>query len=155
MIDQNAEQPKDYAPQKYFVGVYGTLKKGESNHGLLSDSKFIGGGFTLPKFSLISLGGFPGILPGDSSVSIEVYKVDEATFKRLDRLEGHPSFYTRKIETVILDALTGTIVDVWIYQLAEPKDYKHYDTFIHEVAGHLHWSRFSNEDLRSYDLPNG
>jgi gamma-glutamylcyclotransferase (GGCT)/AIG2-like uncharacterized protein YtfP len=44
----------------------------------------------------------------------ELYKVDELTLKRLDRLEGHPDFYRRSDITVI-DLETGSPVNCQAY----------------------------------------
>lgn len=78
------------------VFVYGTLLRGEANHRLLEHSTFVGYARTPAAYRLHSLGGFPGmVLGGNSIVEGEVYDVDVATLARLDRLEGHPSFYRR------------------------------------------------------------
>lgn len=87
------------------VAVYGSLRKGlgnwqwalsnPENAELKSTEKVKG-------FKMVSLGGFPGIYTSndESEIVIEVYDVTESTFKRLDQLEGYPSFYDRKqIET--------------------------------------------------------
>jgi gamma-glutamylaminecyclotransferase len=76
--------------------VYGTLLSGESNHRLLVGARLIGESRTEPSFELRSLGAFPGLVPnGTCSVLGESYEVDDGTLAALDRLEGHPSFYTR------------------------------------------------------------
>lgn len=84
-----------------FIFVYGSLKRGFSNHFLLENSKFLGEFITDPEYKMISLGYFPGvILEGNTSIYGEIYEVDTDTFKRLDTLEGYPSFYDRvEIET--------------------------------------------------------
>jgi gamma-glutamylcyclotransferase (GGCT)/AIG2-like uncharacterized protein YtfP len=78
------------------VFVYGTLLRGEPNHHLLARATFVRAAQTTPRFSLVSLGAFPGLLVGgDATVVGEVYAVDVATLAALDRLEGHPRFYRR------------------------------------------------------------
>jgi len=91
---------------KQLISVYGTLRQGGSNNYLLKDSKFIGEFKTEPIFDLYSLGAFPGLkLNGNTSVTMEVYEVDEQTAKRVDQLEGYkegikPFFYDKiKLET--------------------------------------------------------
>ena len=84
------------------VAVYGSLREGFGNHRVLGNSKLksterLTGGFTM-----LHLGGFPGVvLEGDSDITVEVYEVtDEHTFQDLDMLEGYPSFYDRtRVET--------------------------------------------------------
>ncbi len=82
-----------------FVFVYGTLKIGQGNHSLIKE---IGGvciktGITNePKFDLVDLGAFPGLIPGSFYVYGEYYEIKDEMIKHLDWLEGHPSFYCRK-----------------------------------------------------------
>ena len=47
---------------------------------------------------MISLGWFPGVcVVGNDQIQGEVYHIDDETLARLDHLEGHPSFYERKL----------------------------------------------------------
>tara|TARA_X000001382_G_scaffold116270_1_gene95361 strand:+ start:134 stop:505 length:372 start_codon:yes stop_codon:yes gene_type:complete len=73
-----------------YVAVYGTLKKGESNHHLLWDSEFIKE-YRYPEGYLVDLGRFPGFINTKFSfnggVVVEVYLVNDATINRLDWLE--------------------------------------------------------------------
>lgn len=78
------------------VFVYGTLLRGEPNHGLLAGSPCVGEARTRAEFELVDLGYFPAMIwQGKTAVVGEVYTIDEATLRRLDRLEGHPQFYVR------------------------------------------------------------
>lgn len=80
------------------VFVYGTLMQGEGNHGLLArgGAAYIGKAITEPAFTMIDLGSFPAIVDeGTTAIRGELYIVDKATLRALDRLEGHPSFYKR------------------------------------------------------------
>ena len=74
------------------VAVYGTLKKGRGNHGLLSTSQFLGDGL-IHGYDMYSVhGGFPCIVPsksGEGICKVEVYEVNEETLARLDMLEGY------------------------------------------------------------------
>lgn len=73
------------------VFVYGTLKRGGSNHVFLRQQKFLGEARTTLGFTLYSLGDYPGMVraPGDTAgVTGELWSVDEATLAELDRLEG-------------------------------------------------------------------
>lgn len=81
-------------PIKLFV--YGTLKKGYSNHRALEGAKFIGNCKTLPLYRMIDFGGFPGVLPkGNTAITGEMYLVSHQQMKRIDLIEGYPVFYTR------------------------------------------------------------
>jgi gamma-glutamylcyclotransferase (GGCT)/AIG2-like uncharacterized protein YtfP len=78
------------------VFVYGTLRAGECHHRLLRGAKFVGHARTAPRFRMVDLGSFPAIVAdGSTPIEGELYDVDRARLARLDRLEGHPRFYTR------------------------------------------------------------
>jgi gamma-glutamylaminecyclotransferase len=73
------------------IFVYGTLKRGGSNHLFLSGQKFVGEARTAPGFTLYSLGDYPGLVraPGDTEgVAGELWSVDGPCLAELDRLEG-------------------------------------------------------------------
>lgn len=81
------------------VFVYGTLKEGHGNYEyfLRDKAEYLGDFNTNPIYTMVSLGGFPGVLRnGKTSIKGEVYEVDKGTFSRLDGLEGYPTFYTRE-----------------------------------------------------------
>lgn len=91
------------------VFVYGTLKRGHGNHRLLKDSKFLGEASI--KSDMYSLGAFPAISgKGEREAYGEVFEVDEPTMERLDRLEGYPHFYNRKV----VETQHGT---AWVYYI--------------------------------------
>lgn len=76
--------------------VYGTLKRGQRNHGLMREARFLGEAFTAPHYTLLDLGPFPGMIPGGSTaVHGELYAVGPKLLARLDRHEGVPRFYVR------------------------------------------------------------
>lgn len=92
------------------VGVYGTLKAGEPNHALLSDSQFLGKTVTSQDYALADLKYYPGMIAGNQIVSLEVYKVTSSTIAKLDRLEGHPRLFVRQEIPVVLNGKTETIL---------------------------------------------
>ncbi len=72
------------------IFVYGTLKRGLSNHRWISDQQFVTEARTAPRYRLVDCGGYPGMLPaeeGGLSILGEVWEVDEAGRKKLDILE--------------------------------------------------------------------
>jgi gamma-glutamylaminecyclotransferase len=83
------------------VFVYGTLKRGFSNHRQLAGQKFIGEARTVGGFSLFDLDGFPALVawPEDrAGVTGEVWSVDPAALRRLDAFEGlHEGMYRREL----------------------------------------------------------
>ena len=80
--------------------VYGTLKRGCSNHHYLAGQRFVGVARTPPGYRLYDLGGYPGIAvkPDDrEGVVGEVWSVDDVALRRLDRFEGvHEGLYRRE-----------------------------------------------------------
>jgi gamma-glutamylaminecyclotransferase len=82
------------------VFVYGTLKRGCSNHAQMAGQTFVGEARTVPGFRLYDLGGYPAIvaLPEDrAGVTGEVWSVDPTALQRLDRFEGvHEGLYRRE-----------------------------------------------------------
>jgi gamma-glutamylcyclotransferase (GGCT)/AIG2-like uncharacterized protein YtfP len=81
---------KTPAPLK-LIFVYGTLKRGCSNHHFLAGQKFVGEARTAPGFRLFELEGHPGLVPRKEDrdgVAGEVWSVDDAALVRLDALEG-------------------------------------------------------------------
>lgn len=84
------------------IAVYGSLRKGRGNHRLIQHSTQLTQEVVSIPFRMISLGGFPGLIPTDQNqnIHIEVYEVDDSTYKDVERLEGYPRFYQKaKIET--------------------------------------------------------
>lgn len=73
------------------IFVYGTLKRGHSNHGYMRGQTFIDLAMTEPRFRLHDLGGFPGMVLDENrgtSIHGEVWEIDDACLERLDELEG-------------------------------------------------------------------
>lgn len=86
------------------VFVYGTLKKGFSNHRLLASSELLGRARTIEAYAMYSTG-VPIVIKNESVSPItgELYRVDEATLVYLDSLEGHPDWYRREEVDVLLE----------------------------------------------------
>lgn len=98
------------------VFVYGTLKRGEPNHGLLGDGQFVGEAMTVDRFHLYDTGWYPAMVTLDpendnDSVQVcgELYKVTPETLKNLDRLEGVP-FLFKRVQVTLNDNRTA-----WAY----------------------------------------
>ena len=73
--------------------MYGSLRQGRGNHGLLRRAKYLGTEEVSIPFVMISLGAFPALVPVQNSTDrhrtvIEVYEVDAGTLESLNRLEG-------------------------------------------------------------------
>ena len=85
----------DY-PETSIIGVYGTLKRGMRNFYLLKNSKFLGQAI-IRGLKMYSLGGIPGVKPGNRSnkIKMELFEVSQNTLRQIDKLEGIPYMYQR------------------------------------------------------------
>jgi gamma-glutamylcyclotransferase (GGCT)/AIG2-like uncharacterized protein YtfP len=99
------------------VFVYGTLKRGASNHAWLAGSRWLGEA-CLPGLVLHDLGPFPMAVLGAGTVYGELYGVDAAGLARLDQLEGYPRLYDRQL----LPLADGS--RAWVY-LGRPRQVRH------------------------------
>ena len=73
------------------IFVYGSLKRGMTNHHYLAGQRFLGEARTAPGYHLYDAGGYPGMVPeagGRLSVTGEVWEIDDTCLKHVDKLEG-------------------------------------------------------------------
>ena len=120
--------------EKILIAVYGSLRKYMGNDYILNGSKHLGDFQTNPEFSLYDLGFYPGLKKdGNTSVTMEVYEVDEKTAERVDRLEGYTpggnnTFYDKiPIETPYGEASVYIYVnDIPQERLVESGDWKEF-----------------------------
>ena len=85
------------------VAVYGTLKRGHANHrAFLRDARFRRSGPIRVPYRLFGSDEYPMLIPAErtSTVVVEVFAVDSATLKRLDRFEAR--FGYRRTQVVPL-----------------------------------------------------
>lgn len=99
--------------------VYGTLRQGESNAGLLSGLGRYEGGATM-RGILFRIVHYPGMIEGDAEVQGELFRLadPDASLPGLDRFEG--SEY-RRVEREFLRS-DGTTGIAWVYLYAYPLD---------------------------------
>jgi gamma-glutamylcyclotransferase (GGCT)/AIG2-like uncharacterized protein YtfP len=98
------------------VAVYGSLRAGMHNHGLLVEvgAKQLGAQ-RAEGFNMVSLGGYPAVYEAVGDITIEVYDVahnEKEAMQRLDWLEGYPGFYNRKL----IETRWGP---AWIYYMKQ------------------------------------
>jgi len=111
----------------HLVFVYGTLKRGEPNHHVLSDTEtgeavHVDGGRTVIKYPLVigSRYNIPFLLDQPHmghNVIGEVYAIDDRKLAALDELEAHPQFYRRRLEDVRLQSTDNETISAWMYVL--------------------------------------
>lgn len=100
------------------VFVYGTLKRGCSNHHFLAEQRFVGEARTVPGFRLYNLGGYPGMVPHATDrdgVTGEIWEVDEACLRRLDALEGLAEGLYRREPIPLLPPHAGQGIEGYLY----------------------------------------
>ncbi|GLR63561.1 gamma-glutamylcyclotransferase family protein [Marinospirillum insulare] len=101
--------------EENYVLVYGTLRKGGSNHSLMQEAHFITEA-TLSDFTMVSLGGYPAVYKDKAAkndILAELYSVDNLTFSDLDELEGYPDYYQRS--QVEISLAKEQKIKAWIY----------------------------------------
>jgi gamma-glutamylcyclotransferase (GGCT)/AIG2-like uncharacterized protein YtfP len=116
MLSENLkEQHRDMVKRKDLVFVYGTLMCGMGNNAILRNSTFYSTAVTVDKMAMVS-SGIPFVSDKRmvNRVLGEVWEpVSAETWARLDALEGHPNFYTRR-RTVVKTEDDGEYL-VWMY----------------------------------------
>jgi gamma-glutamylcyclotransferase (GGCT)/AIG2-like uncharacterized protein YtfP len=78
------------------IFVYGTLRRGQSNHCQLGPSRFVSYASTAPRYELVDLGGYPALLEGGRDVVRgELFEVPDSWLSHLDAFEDVPTLYER------------------------------------------------------------
>ena len=115
------------------VFVYGSLKRGHGNHRCLEGAEFIGPGI-LDNAKMLNLGAFPGIVPSATGeIFGELYKINPGILARLDRLEGHPSFYCREMKPIFEGfEQDSPLFEAWVYFLSKDSA-EHYSKLCDEI----------------------
>lgn len=116
---------EDYAKCN-LVAVYGSLRKGMGNHGVLNGTDFVSTERKELPFDMISLGAYPALLPkeGESLITFELYRMNDVVqLHSLDALEGYNggsgryNLYERRI--IELEGMEP----FWIYYMDDREGY--------------------------------
>lgn len=105
-------------PDLKLLFVYGTLKRGCSNHHFLTGQEFVGEAQTAPGFRLFELSGHPGMVarPEDrDGVAGEVWAVDAEALVRLDGLEGLAEGMYRRAVVPLREPFANRGIEGYIY----------------------------------------
>jgi gamma-glutamylaminecyclotransferase len=100
------------------VFVYGTLKRGGSNHRQLAGQTFVAEAHTAPGYRMFNLGDYPGMVPWPEDrdgVLGEIWSVDEATLRKLDQFEGVDQGLYRRALVPLLPPYTDLRVEAYLY----------------------------------------
>jgi gamma-glutamylaminecyclotransferase len=68
--------------------VYGSLKRGQANHGALKGARFLGVARTAEAFGLREIDGYPALVPGGQAIVGELYELSIQQSSELDEFEG-------------------------------------------------------------------
>lgn len=101
------------------VAVYGTLKRGGSNHGFLRGARYLGTD-RLVSIALYDLGPYPAArLEKSQGVDVEIYAVTPRSLSLLDQLEQHmPQAPEHSVyDRAALETRHGT---AWVYLYNRP-----------------------------------
>jgi gamma-glutamylaminecyclotransferase len=100
------------------VFVYGTLKRGGTNHQAIAGQRFVGPARTAPAFRLFLLDGYPGLVAGAPGLSIEgeLWEVDAACLARLDELEGVEEGLYARVPLPLLAPHAGIAAETYLYR---------------------------------------
>ena len=98
------------------VFVYGTLKQGHANNGLMETSELIEQEAYVKNMSLINARAYPFAIDKENSFVLgELYRIPKQRMALLDLLESYPTMYNRK-KLKIYEVRTGyRIGTAWIY----------------------------------------
>ena len=99
--------------ETFKVAVHGTLLAGERNEGYADGA--ISRVPCVIRGELYDTGwGFPAFVPGDNgTVKAELVEIPRADWPAMDRLEGYPRLYNRKLIPATLE--DGSTVTAWVY----------------------------------------
>ena len=101
-----------------YVFVYGTLKRGGSNHRYLQGQTFIAPATTVPGYRLYRLDGYPGMVPDPAhshGVHGEIWEVDAAGLAALDELEGVAENLYRRAPVPLAAPYQAIHVETYLY----------------------------------------
>ncbi len=101
------------------VFVYGTLKRGGTNHPLLAKQTFEGEAVSAPGFRMYELDGYPGLVRDETDhdgVTGEVWTVDSACLARLDELEGTAEGLYLRTPIPLLAPFNAAPVEAFLYR---------------------------------------
>lgn len=91
--------------EKKLIGVYGSLRQGMYNHRILAPKIETGdvtyiktNTYKLP-YKMVAYSSYPALIPEKdglvNNIDMEIYAVDDDTYRRIEILEGYPSFYNK------------------------------------------------------------
>jgi len=108
---------------KRLIVTYGSLRKGHGNNRLLRDSELKSTEVINIPYRMVSLGGFPGLIPSPENhdITVEIWEVNDYTYRSVEALESYPSFYQKAL-------VPTSLGEVEVYVLESPRYQSGYDS---------------------------
>ena len=100
------------------IFLYGTLKRGGSNHRHVGGQAFVGSARTAPGYRLFKLEGYPGMVVDANDrlgVEGEVWSVTDECRQHLDAFEGVPEGLYRREPVPLLAPFADRLVEAYVY----------------------------------------
>jgi gamma-glutamylaminecyclotransferase len=100
------------------IFVYGTLKRGGSNHRFLDGQQYLGNAQTIPGFTLYSVGDYPGMVRSAqdrAGVIGELWAIDQDCLEKLDRLEGLDEGLYERVEVGLSPNAVADRAQTYLY----------------------------------------
>lgn len=98
--------------------IYGTLKRGGTNHLLLADQRFIATACTPPGYRLFVVADYPGLVRDSTAqrgVQGELWDVDSSKLAELDSFEGVPEKLYRREPVPLTSPHHNLAVETYLY----------------------------------------
>jgi len=108
------------ADSTFRLFVYGTLMRDGCRSVVLEQQRLLGPARTRPKYRLLDLGDYPGLVPHDTdgwSIEGELYEVHAGLLPVLDRVEGAPWLF--RLDLVELEQ-PAELVLAYFFQQGAP-----------------------------------
>lgn len=107
---------------KRLICTYGSLRRGHGNNRLLRDSELKSTEVINIPYRMVSLGGFPGLIPSPENhdITVEIWEVNDYTYRSVECLESWPSFYQKAL-------IPTSLGEVEVYVLESPRYQSGYD----------------------------
>lgn len=105
-------------PPTTVVFVYGTLKRGGSNHHFLARQHYLADARTAPGYRLYDLDGYPGMVADSTDtegVTGEIWTVDPGCLALLDELEGLDQGLYRREVVPLQPPNAGRAAQAYVY----------------------------------------
>ena len=102
------------------IAVYGSLREGIGNSRCIEGAQLLSSEVVSLPYEMIDMGSFPGLIRSSevNDIRMEIYEVNPLTYRRVEQLEGYPSFYNREL----IETSSGP-ADVYFLDKDRGRDY--------------------------------